>query len=64
MRIFEITKSEAVAQTVEDFAKAGALLGEVPPPLSWGVATLLAVVGIAASAWLYCKAHSRIAYWV
>ena len=30
MRIFEITKSEAVAQTVEDFAKAGALLGEVP----------------------------------
>jgi hypothetical protein len=25
MRIFEITKSEAVAQTVEDFAKAGGL---------------------------------------
>jgi hypothetical protein len=28
--IFEITKSEAVPQTVEDFAEAGALLGEVP----------------------------------
>ena len=30
MRIFEITKSEAVAQPVEDFAEAGALLSEVP----------------------------------
>jgi hypothetical protein len=31
MRIFETTKSEAAPQTVEDFAEAGALLGEVPP---------------------------------
>lgn len=40
------------------------LLGEVPPLESWAVALGLAVVGCAATAWLYRRAQPRIAYWV
>jgi len=40
------------------------LLGGVAPPLSWGFCLVMAVVGTGVTAWLYRRAHSRIAYWV
>jgi ABC-type polysaccharide/polyol phosphate export permease len=40
------------------------LLGGVAPPLSWGFCLSMGVGGTAFAAWLYRRAHSRIAYWV
>lgn len=40
------------------------LLGHAPMALSWGVCIGMAVLGCAATAWLYRRAQPRIAYWV
>lgn len=40
------------------------LLGEVPGPESWGVCIGMAIAGLGFTAWLYRRAHARIAYWV
>jgi lipopolysaccharide transport system permease protein len=40
------------------------LLGEVAPLLSWGLCIGMAVAGLGFTAWLYRRAHARIAYWV
>jgi ABC-type polysaccharide/polyol phosphate export permease len=40
------------------------LLGEVVSPMSWGLCIAIAVVGLGFTAWLYRRAHARIAYWV
>jgi ABC-type polysaccharide/polyol phosphate export permease len=40
------------------------LLGDAPHLLSWCFGLAFAVVGIAATSWLYRRAHARIAYWV
>ena len=40
------------------------LLGAGAPPLSWLVAFATAVLGIAATGYLYKRAYARIAYWV
>lgn len=40
------------------------LLGQVPHALSWGFAAGMAVVGALATAYLYRRAYSRVAYWV
>ena len=40
------------------------LLGEVAPLLSWGLCIGMALAGLGFTAWLYRRAHARIAYWV
>lgn len=40
------------------------LLGELAPPVSWGLCIGMAVAGLGFIAWLYRRAHARIAYWV
>ena len=40
------------------------LLGHSPAPLSWLVATVLALLGCAGTLWLYRRAQPRLAYWV
>jgi len=40
------------------------LLGEVVSPMSWGLCVGMALAGLAFTAWLYRRAHARIAYWV
>jgi lipopolysaccharide transport system permease protein len=40
------------------------LLGEVAPLLSWGFCIGMALAGLGFTAWLYRRAHARIAYWV
>ncbi len=40
------------------------LLGEVVSPMSWGLCVGMAVAGLGFTAWLYRRAHARIAYWV
>jgi lipopolysaccharide transport system permease protein len=40
------------------------LLGELPPLHSWFFCLGMAVVGFLVAAWLYRRAHARIAYWV
>ena len=40
------------------------LLGEVAPPMSWGLCIGIALAGLGFTAWLYRRAHARIAYWV
>jgi ABC-type polysaccharide/polyol phosphate export permease len=40
------------------------LLGGVAPPMSWGVCIGMALAGLGFTAWLYRRAHARIAYWV
>jgi lipopolysaccharide transport system permease protein len=40
------------------------LLGEVAPLLSWGHCVGMALAGLGFTAWLYRRAHARIAYWV
>lgn len=40
------------------------LLGEWPPQESWIFCGGMAVAGMLATAWLYRRAHGRIAYWV
>ena len=40
------------------------LLGEMVPPMSWGLCIGMALVGLGFTAWLYRRAHARIAYWV
>jgi ABC-type polysaccharide/polyol phosphate export permease len=40
------------------------LLGVVVSPMSWGLCLAMAVAGLGFTAWLYRRAHARIAYWV
>ena len=40
------------------------LLGQTPTLESWGVCIGMAMAGLGFTAWLYRRAHSRIAYWV
>ena len=40
------------------------LLGEVAPLPSWGLCIGIALAGLCFTAWLYRRAHARIAYWV
>ncbi len=40
------------------------LLGAVAPPMSWGLCAGMALAGCGFTAWLYRRAHARIAYWV
>ena len=40
------------------------LLGTAVPPMSWGLCVAMALVGCGFTAWLYRRAHARIAYWV
>jgi lipopolysaccharide transport system permease protein len=40
------------------------LLGEVVPLVSWGLCVGMALAGFGFTAWLYRRAHARIAYWV
>jgi lipopolysaccharide transport system permease protein len=40
------------------------LLGGTAPALSWTICLGMAVIGVGATAWLYRRSHSRIAYWV
>ena len=40
------------------------LLGGAAPVLSWVFCLGMAVIGVGVTAWLYRRAHSRIAYWV
>jgi lipopolysaccharide transport system permease protein len=40
------------------------LLGAVVPPMSWGLCISMAAAGLGFTAWLYRRAHARIAYWV
>ena len=40
------------------------LLGEVVSQLSWGLSIGMALAGLGFTAWLYRRAHARIAYWV
>lgn len=40
------------------------LLGEVAPLVSWGLCVGMALAGLGFTAWLYRRAHARIAYWV
>jgi ABC-type polysaccharide/polyol phosphate export permease len=40
------------------------LLGEVAPLLSWGLCVGMVLAGLGFTAWLYRRAHARIAYWV
>ena len=40
------------------------LLGEAPPWMSWVLCVGMAVAGLGFTAYLYRRAHSRIAYWV
>jgi ABC-type polysaccharide/polyol phosphate export permease len=40
------------------------LLGAVVPPESWGLCIGIALAGLGFTAWLYRRAHARIAYWV
>jgi ABC-type polysaccharide/polyol phosphate export permease len=40
------------------------LLGEAPPAMSWELCVGIAAIGLGFTAWLYRRAHARIAYWV
>jgi ABC-type polysaccharide/polyol phosphate export permease len=40
------------------------LLGVVVSPMSWGLCLGMAAIGFGFTAWLYRRAHARIAYWV
>jgi ABC-type polysaccharide/polyol phosphate export permease len=40
------------------------LLGSAVPTMSWGLCIGMALVGLGFTAWLYRRAHARIAYWV
>ena len=40
------------------------LLGDVVSQLSWGLSIGMALAGLGFTAWLYRRAHARIAYWV
>lgn len=40
------------------------LLGEAPTPESWAVSIGMAIAGIGFAAYLFRRAHARIAYWV
>jgi ABC-type polysaccharide/polyol phosphate export permease len=40
------------------------LLGEVVSPMSWSLCLGMAAAGLGFTAWLYRRAHARIAYWV
>lgn len=40
------------------------LLGQAPTLASWGVCIGMAMAGLGFTAWLYRRAHARIAYWV
>ena len=40
------------------------LLGEIPALESWGVCIGMAIAGLGLTAWLFRRAHARIAYWV
>lgn len=40
------------------------LLNQVPSSASWGVCIGMAIAGFGFAAWLYRRAHARIAYWV
>ena len=40
------------------------LLGEVVSQPSWGLSIGMALAGLGFTAWLYRRAHARIAYWV
>lgn len=40
------------------------LLGEPVSAMSWGLCIAMAVIGLSLTAWLYRRAHARIAYWV
>jgi ABC-type polysaccharide/polyol phosphate export permease len=40
------------------------LLGDVAPLPSWGLCIGMALAGFGFTAWLYRRAHARIAYWV
>ena len=40
------------------------LLGATVPAASWGLAIGMATAGLGFTAWLYRRAHARIAYWV
>jgi lipopolysaccharide transport system permease protein len=40
------------------------LLNEAVSPASWGLCIAMAVAGLGFTAWLYRRAHARIAYWV
>jgi lipopolysaccharide transport system permease protein len=40
------------------------LLSEVVSPLSWSLCIGMAAAGLGFTAWLYRRAHARIAYWV
>jgi ABC-type polysaccharide/polyol phosphate export permease len=40
------------------------LLGQYPPAESWMFCAGLALIGLAGTAWLYRRAHARIAYWI
>jgi ABC-type polysaccharide/polyol phosphate export permease len=40
------------------------LLGEVVSPMSWSLCIGMAAAGLGFTAWLYRRAHARIAYWV
>jgi ABC-type polysaccharide/polyol phosphate export permease len=40
------------------------LLNEPVSPASWELCIVMAVAGLGFTAWLYRRAHARIAYWV
>ena len=40
------------------------LLDVVVSPMSWGLCLGMAAIGFGFTAWLYRRAHARIAYWV
>jgi ABC-type polysaccharide/polyol phosphate export permease len=40
------------------------LLGEMVSSMSWGLCIGMAAVGLGFTAWIYRRAHARIAYWV
>ena len=40
------------------------LLGSAVPTMSWGLCIGMALIGLCFTAWLYRRAHARIAYWV
>jgi homopolymeric O-antigen transport system permease protein len=40
------------------------LLGAVAPSISWGLCIGMALAGFGFTAWLFRRAHARIAYWV
>ena len=56
-----ITRITAEAVPAQAFAE---LPGTAVPPMSWGLCIGMALVGCGFTAWLYRRAHARIAYWV